>query len=270
MSKNQGGESSKLVPVQIDASALPLMGTNLAIGGKCSLCVHYKNIAHPSYESVCSELGIIPESIPCKKYTSDYRQLLLAEEPWFAAFAAAISEMNSTQLRIMASLLIKEQRTRKHGLMFGESVFLRVFSGDYLSNYRRGVVISATSKYVYIEGKDGFHAMVFKSSILNTKQWMKKKAELIKTDRLKDPFIRKHMEAPTAIDKRIREAIEEDKLAWIEQQTMEITGIASKEKNKPNKGKAKNPRYMTLVEFFNRHDFSNAGEVGTVRTRSSS
>lgn len=259
-------EGSKLVPVPIDASTHKLLGTNLAIGARCGMCVHFGNIQHPAYESVCKELGILEENVPCTRYEPDYRQLGLAEADWFAAFAAAMADMTVKQRHILASLLMKENRTRRAGFMFGETVYVRVFDGDYISNYRKAVVVSATSKHVYLEGKDGFHAMLYKGSVLNAKQWMKKKSELVKANRLKDPFIRRHMQALTDVDKKIREVIEQDKLDFLEAQTRELTGMASRENSAPKKGTVKNPRFMSLVELVDQVK-TETDSLGTIRTR---
>ncbi len=259
---------SKLVPVPIDSSAYALLGTNMAIGARCGICVHHGTIAHPAYDDVCKELGILSESVPCKRYEPDYRQLKLAEEPWFAAMAAAIASMTGPQRHILASILVKENRTRAAGFQFGEQVYLRVYEGEYLSNYRKAVVVSAGTKYVRLEGANGFHAMVYKRTVMNARQWLRKKAELVKAGRVKDPMLRRHTAAATDIDRKMRELIDEDKLAWIEAQTREITGVARVEKTAPNKGTKKSPRYMTLVELIDRTRHETEA-LGTIRTRAS-
>lgn len=266
--KDQENEGSKLVPVPIDPATHKLMGTNLAISAKCGMCVHFGNMKHPAYESVCKELGILEENTPCTRYEPDYRQLQLAEQPWFSAFAASLSQMTGKQRHILASLLMKENRTRRAGFFFGETVYMRVFEGDYLSNYRRGVIVSATSKHVYIEGRGGFHAMLMRNSVMTTKQWLRKKQELIRANRLKDPFLRRYVQVPTNLDKKIQDIIEQDKLDFLEAQTRELNGMVSRENNAPPKGKIKNPRYMTLVELIE-HGKTATDSVGTIRTRGS-
>lgn len=261
-------EGSKLVPVPIDPSTQKLMGSNLAISAKCGMCVHYANMKHTAYESVCKELGILEENTPCIRYEPDYRQLQLAEQPWFAAFAAAMSQMTGKQRHILASLLMKENRTRRAGYFFGETVYIRVFEGDYLSNYRRGVIVSANSKHVYIEGRGGFHAMLMRNSVMNTRQWLRKKQELIRSNRIKDPFLRRYMQVPTDVDKKMQAIIEQDRLDYLEAQTRELVGMASRENVAPNKGKVKNPRFMNLVELIE-HGKAEPESMGTIRTRGS-
>ncbi len=68
-------------------------------------------------------------------------------------------------------------------------------------------------------------------------------------------------------DAQTRAALELDRIELLTQQMLEATGQAKiiREKEMPNKGKPKNPRYMSLVDLVDPTKADTA--IGTVRTR---
>lgn len=54
----------------------------------------------------------------------------------------------------MASLLNQEKATRRQGFRFGQLVYVRMYPGEYMSNYAIATVIQADKDQVYVEGKN--------------------------------------------------------------------------------------------------------------------
>lgn len=187
--KKAGGKSVTPEPVNIDLRACAL-----TINATCGDCRHFVRLAHPKYGQACSVKGVIETAKPCSKFNPDARRVRFKDDESVVAFAQFMASVPTSKLAVLASLINREHRTRKHGFAFGEIVYLHLFGGDFISNYRRCRVVSVDKEYVHVEGGDGFVATVYPTSILNMRKWKKKRKELEAAKRVKDPNYKRYFE----------------------------------------------------------------------------
>lgn len=214
---------TKTIPVPVETN---LKSTALLINITCGKCQHFNRIPYPQYGTVCSTLGVVEKAKPCKRFSPDSKQVQFSTDTDLVQFATFLASVPNSKLGIIASLLTREHRTRSQGFVFGEVVYLKVFEGDYISNYRRCRVVQADSKYIHIEGKSGFTASVLKQSVLNHKQWKKKRLALEESKLIKDPKYKSYFIAPTPASKKISQILES-----IEPPMLDGTTISPKKKN---------------------------------------
>ena len=178
--------------------------TNLNISQKCGNCKHLKRIAHPAYEKVCTEHGMTADSKPCERFSADPTKISFTRDRDAFRAEKFLTELSDDKLRLFASLLVEETKTRAKGFYFGMPVYLRVYGDDYLSNYQRAKVVSADAKWVNLVSANGFTAMVLHRSVLTPAQWHKKKAWLEHNERLVDPKLHKYTKMSTAEEIRMK------------------------------------------------------------------
>jgi hypothetical protein len=191
-----GGKTIMPEPLSINLSAC-----TLTIKTNCGGCRHFNRMAYPEYGIVCEKKGILETAKPCVRFSPDPRQIKFKNDADLVALAKALANVSKNKLPLLASLINKESRTRKQGWCFGEICYIRIFGEDYISNYRRSRIISADSQYVTIEGKGGFTASLTKSSVLNARQWKKKKRELEAAGKITDPNYSKYIRLPTKAER---------------------------------------------------------------------
>ena len=192
------------IPTPLDIN---LNASSLTIKLSCGDCRHFTRMAFPEYGSVCSKIGIVEEAKPCKRFTPDSRLVEFQSDPDLVQFATFLATVPTSKLGVIASILTREHRTRKQGFNFGEVVYLRVFGDDYISNYRRCRVVQADARYVHVEGKKGFTATVLKTSLLNFKQFKKKRAELEAAKKIRDPKYKNYFAVPDVAAKKAAEIL---------------------------------------------------------------
>jgi hypothetical protein len=162
---------------------------------KCGDCLHFKNI--PKFERVCTVLGVksFREAPTCFKANPYILNKINPD----AVFQLGILLHSSTaqQKRILSNLLKEMAQVQKvYKLEFGQPVMFHI-GNDYLSNYFRGYVIGGSTSgdpQIYVTsdmsgGQRSAPAMVtlMPNSVHRLSDWKKKKAQLLKEKRLKDP-----------------------------------------------------------------------------------
>lgn len=180
----------------------------LTINTTCGTCKHLTHIPHPAYKEVCATKGIFDTNKPCKRYSVDTRQIPIKNNEDIIALAALMARIPKKSLPLVAALANRESRTRRSGYVFGQIVFIRILGNDYISNYRRCRVTEANKDYVFLEGADGFSAMVHHSSILTTEKWLEKKAHLKKLKKIVDPKYQEYFTAPSKAAKEANKILD--------------------------------------------------------------
>lgn len=179
--------------------------SNLQVNQRCGNCKHLKRIANPAYEKPCIDLGMTEISRPCHRFSCDPTKIKFQGDRNIRNAIDLIQNLSPDKLLLMASMLIEESKTRRKGFFFGQTVYIRAFGDDYISNYRRMKVVSADRKYVNLVAPDGSTAMVFHGSVITPAAWRKKKEQLTKTERLTDPRYKKYTQSPSRADMQLRE-----------------------------------------------------------------
>jgi hypothetical protein len=165
-------------------------------------CHHFSRMAHPTYVKPCKDLGILEVSKPCTRFTPDARSLKINNDAAAINLAIAMATVPTSKLKVLAALINREARTRKRGYYFGEVVYMRVIGGDYISNYRKARILFAEKDYLHIEGSvDGFVASVMHSTVLNSKEWAKKKKQLLLEGKKRDPNYIRNFQTQTPQEK---------------------------------------------------------------------
>ena len=177
-------KSDKVIPI-----------TALKAKPRCGDCLHFKHIS--KFERVCSTLGVkhFAEAPVC--FTANPYALSTVNPDTLFQFALILRQFTPQQSRVALWILRqKSTMAKNYGLEFGQPVMFRM-GGDYLSNYFRGYVISTASVgdgQVFVasdlaktQRNMPATATLMPSSVFTLSAWKKKKAQLVKDKRLKDP-----------------------------------------------------------------------------------
>lgn len=141
----------------------PVHSNKLAIGLKCSECLHFKGPASPHYADKCSKTGVLPFAKACKFYTPDLTRIKQADgsTELFAALANAAKGMEGASLRILAYSLLRQEPLKKVGLRLGQPLYVYLpptlgmpreirtqmekYDLHYIDQYYKGYVIGAVN-----------------------------------------------------------------------------------------------------------------------------
>lgn len=192
-------------------SLKPENNTPVTLSLKCGSCIFFNTLKFEKFDNVCSKLGIIPQNTPCKHYKNNAKAITLKNDKG-KKLAEVISEFPSKDLDIIASAVKQEKVTRKVGFKLGQRVFVRIYPGEYLSNYMVATVLQADKKGVYVEGKTmKVRAILSPSSVFDTKKWKAKKAAMIRKCAFLDPDLRGHVKP------KFKEPLDEVPESFVEQ-----------------------------------------------------
>lgn len=176
-------------PVEFDTSAYP----NLVVDVTCGSCLFFKRHAHSKYRGPCNTLGVQEISRPCKVFTPEPISFNFRSEKELRLLAKVLMKISKNHLRLLATMLLREHKTRAKGFKFGQPVWVKVFGGDYISNYRKAYIAHVERDKVYLTAGVNrnidkvFTACVKKTSVLTKPQWLKKKSTLTTKGFIKDP-----------------------------------------------------------------------------------
>ena len=168
---------------------------------KVSSCISCKHCVHLTKEKLnggklCSEMGVIETSKTCGSYKPMVQTLRKAEGSEAIDLFQAIRSLPTDMLPIVASLLVREERTRKYSNFKVLQPVYVVFdgSGDYLSDYCKAYVLDADKEHIRVINKSGTFLAQFEresTSILTLAEFKARKAELTATKKLKNPKVSK-------------------------------------------------------------------------------
>ena len=180
---------------------------------KCGDCLHFggadKGIA--KFESVCSKLGVKRFADAPSCFFGNVYVLAKKEPDRLYQIGMMFHDFTSREKRILMSLLkASPSFEKKYNLAFGMPVYFYL-SRDYLSNYFRGFVIGVAvtgDPKVYIasdlNGRQRGNpctVSLYRNSIFSISEFKKKKEQLIKSGRLKDPTpLSKDMKMPKKVE----------------------------------------------------------------------
>lgn len=225
----------------------------LTIGVTCKHCVFYNR--QKTYDSPCSKLGVLPESLPCKRFTTDPYQVNFKDDDGTEEIAKILPKIKPGSIAILMSLLLDEAKTRRRGYHFGQKVYVRIFRDDYISNYAAAWVVKADKTYAYLQARHGFRVMYYHRDVLNKEQWAKKKKSLLKQGLVKDPKFRGYTKISVSAQSIREEDYEPptiDMFNSIDPSVGTISGIVRKRRNKKKtqgNNKASAPKKGTALKL---------------------
>lgn len=164
---------------------------------KCGDCLHFKHVA--KFERVCSLLGLKHFAEAPKVCFKVNPHILGKKNPdVLSQIGLLMRDFTPQELRVFAYMIRENALLEKnYKLKFGQPVMFRVGGNDYLSNYFRGYVLGAatvgdgqvfvTSDMATTQRNMPAMMTLLPSSVFTLTAWKKKKAQLIKDKRLKDP-----------------------------------------------------------------------------------
>lgn len=153
------------------------------IVARCGECMFFKDAS--AFREPCSKLGVGSLGRICHKFLPNVYRVLNTK------LVASIMSMNPDQLRMICGLAHQELQTRKSTKeKWGAVGYFRLGGGDFLSNYRKGLVLAATEEHYYIMAEDGsskIRATILHSNFFDENRWKRKEAVLRKKGLLVDP-----------------------------------------------------------------------------------
>jgi len=156
----------------------------ITIGAKCKSCIFYKDRAYQAFKKPCAQLGVKQYSRPCQHFFAN-PYIFLKDDPEFN-LAKKLLIKYEKQLPTLVAWLNQELSTKKTGFTFGQIIYVKMIGEDYLQNYARATVVSANKEVVYVQG-DIFRGTFMHASIFTEDAWVRKKKNLIKHKRIRDP-----------------------------------------------------------------------------------
>ncbi|MDE1905764.1 MAG: hypothetical protein KGH75_04865 [Rhodospirillales bacterium] len=161
---------------------------------KCHSCIFFKDRAYPSFKKPCHELGIKKFSRTCEHFFAN-PFIFLKEDPQFK-LATKLFKKYENSLPSIVAWLNQELATKKTGFTFGQEIYVRMIGQDYLLNYAKATVVSANKEHVYIQGET-FRGTILHESVFTSDQWKRKKKNLIKRKKIKDPLAKTYYKKVT-------------------------------------------------------------------------
>lgn len=161
---------------------------------RCGECLHYKQVAHPAHDDVCSKEGIKAVGIAPSCFTPDVTKIAKNSDQ-FVQVAAIINSYTPQERRILLGVL-RSATAKKKPFAFGMKLYFHT-GKDFISNYLCGWVMGYTSSgELIVSGSPdskqrGKSFLAYLSSdadgLLTASQWKLKEQKLRATGKIYDP-----------------------------------------------------------------------------------
>lgn len=174
-------------------------------GMKCGDCLYFK--AYPRNGKTCNKDGILEyANAPSSCFVPDISQVASNTEQ-FIAISSLLNTFSSKQARICIYVLKQNVKRKSKQVLLGSKVY--ILSGeDYLFNYKaayllyyldQDTAVISGSPRLNVKGRY-FIGYVSPKSLLTEKDFLKKKAQLIKQGRIEDPSKNKESNNYSIVD----------------------------------------------------------------------
>lgn len=215
--------------------------------GECSGFKEDKLLEHCS--TVCSKADKISTSAACPSFAPAVRGLSdFSQKRSFEQLVALMSEIPDDSLRVLASILYNENRTRKAGFKFGQKVYVRyrgANTSNYLSNFMIAHVMYVSHEHFRLMSLDGRCVLTFASkcrpNIFTPAEFDPLRKKMVKQNKLVDPDVER------LLTKRFRAEEEYDLNLTDESLSGSITTIDTVFKE--NKIRRTKKKTTTLIEL---------------------
>lgn len=163
-----------------------------SIAARCGECMFFQEAA--TYKLPCKQLGQATTSRPCTRFLPNVYRVLDDD------LVKRIMELPTDKLRMVGGLAHQEVQTRRTpGAHFGKIGYFRIGGGDYLSNYRRAMVLAVDGENYHLMGTEAdskIRASILKENFFDEKKWKCKEAVLRRRGALTDPDYKKFFQLP--------------------------------------------------------------------------
>lgn len=148
-------------------------------------------------KSVCSKAEKISSSDACPSFAPAVRQLSeFSQKRTFEPMVEMFAELPDDSLRVLASILYNEKRTRKAGYFFGQKVYVRyrgANSSNYLSNFMIAHVMYVSNEHYRLMSMDGKCVLTYgiqcRPNIFTVDQFADLRTKMLKKNKLVDPDV---------------------------------------------------------------------------------
>lgn len=152
-------------------------------------------------KKLCKDAGVLETSKPCNKFTPNTSELKdTIEDGAFLEIAHLVSEVDTSKLRTLGALIMKEKQTRDAGYNMGEKVYVR-YRGEakrnYLSNFMSAYIVYADSRMTRVCSRDGKISMTYtgkaRSAVIRSEKFKKMKDRMLRNENYTDPQVQKQI-----------------------------------------------------------------------------
>jgi len=148
-------------------------------------------------KSVCGKADKIETSEACPSFAPAVRKLTpVSQNANFEPMVEMIAALPDDSLRVMASILYNEKRTRKAGFFFGQKVYVRyrgANGSNYLSNFMIAHVMYVSNEHYRLMSMDGRCVLTFgiqcAPNIFTVEKFAALRQKMLKKNKLVDPDV---------------------------------------------------------------------------------
>ena len=122
-----------------------------------------RNPHHDADRQICGDVKL-PESRICPKFKPDIFVLDESQRQVIRQLSNMVKKLDEKALRCVAGALLKEERTRKTGLRFGQQIYVRWRSyanRNYLNNFMLAYVVDAVDGKLRLMSEDGATTLTY-------------------------------------------------------------------------------------------------------------
>lgn len=154
----------------------------------------------PNADKACGAQGQPEDSKICQHFRAnsyDLREAFAEEGDKLSALFDLFSNMNTKALRVIAGMLLAENKTRNNGYKLGQPVFVRYRGRDgrnYLNNFMAARILDADNDNIRVVSEDGKTTLTYpneeritKGTIFTKEAFKPLRKEMIKAGKLIDP-----------------------------------------------------------------------------------
>lgn len=111
---------------------------------RCGTCVHFADgPAHPQYPKLCQDMGI-RDYRPAPDCYSPAPIKIVRAEVNVSEVGRMLRHLSPDQMVVMGQLLTQASELADYDLKFGQTVYINLGQGEYLTNYFKGYVVGTT------------------------------------------------------------------------------------------------------------------------------
>lgn len=161
---------------------------------RCGDCMHFQQSSHPQFGQVCEQRGVKKFATAPNCYTANVHVFRRVSPKTFLTLAPIVAGFSNQQARVFMGLLNTQAQLEKLGLFLLQRVFFCI-GNDYLDNYYSAYVLGVgPEKHILLVGSDYLKtqkgatvAQLMKDSLLDHKEFVKRRAYLIEHGLLYEP-----------------------------------------------------------------------------------
>lgn len=227
----------------------------------CGDCVGLnREVLIEGHDAPCSEQGMSEVKKACPKFKPDAFALMDMEgesfESTFTFMRQVMRNVPADKFKLIASLFLQEEQTRKYGFSFGQRVYVRyrgTVKSNYMSNFMSCYVLYANANEVKLFSADPrqkVFTITYENtglsgpSMYSTRNFKPLKELMIERGRLSDPDLNRKTSASVA-------PLDEFDLSTMPEESLEGTEISMADVMKVNgqKSRKKSKALYDLTDF---------------------